>query len=387
MKNHLKGAMVGAVVVGALTLSACGGNVVTTDDESASSANAAAAPAAEASDEIVAAGEAAAEEAGGSTELPDKTIGFVYFGKNGISSQRAYDGAKAAADRIGWELETCDGQGIPVEQQRCATNLLNQNVDALFVNTIEASTLEGAISQASAQDIPIVSFGGALETSDGYAAAYAPDEEAMGAALGEWLMETLPDGGEVVAQTFPAVWATARVDGMENTVDGSGIEVVDTFDANPTDLSAATQRQTAAALSSTPDMDALFITFSTAEIGAAQALEQQFGQDASYPDRPLLMTFYANLPVIDMIRDGSLDAAAENPIEWQGWVAIDQMAEYFARDTSIDSAARPDYGEGLDFWRASVVTAENLPPEGQLLAPQVDFDGFFTAKWQAEFGV
>ena len=383
MKIGIKGVLLGAVAVTALSLGACGGNVAPADDD----AGPGAAPAADASSEIVEAGEAAAEEAGGAVDLPEKTIGFVYFGKNGISSQRAYDGAKAAADRIGWKLEACDGQGIPVEQQRCATNLLNQNVDALFVNTIEASTLEDAISQAEASDIPIVSFGGALETSEGYAAAYAPDEEAMGAALGDWLTQTLPDGGEVVAQTFPAVWATARVDGLEAGIDGTGIEVVDTFDANPTDLTAATQRQTSAALSSTPDVDALFMTFSTAELGAAQALEQQFGQGASYPDRPLLMTFYANLPVIDMIREGSLDAAAENSIEWQGWVAVDQMAEYFARDAEIDTAERPDYGDGLDFWRASVVTADNLPPEGQLLEPQVDFDGFFTAKWQAEFGI
>src|SRR6201999_1957802 len=134
-----------------------------------------------------------------------------------------------------------------------------------------------------------------------------------------------------------------------------------------------------------PDAKAVTMVFSTAEIGASQALTQRFGAGKTYPARPLLTTYYANLPVIDMIRKGQLDAAAENPLEWTGWGAIDQLAEDFTRKTPSSTDERPDYGPGLDFWRPTVVTKDNLPPEGQLLAPTVDFAGFFTAKWAAEF--
>lgn len=370
-----------AVLATTAGLSACGGNTESKDSTSGNGQ-----VQVDASDEIVKAGQQSAEEAGGATDLPDKKIGWVYYGANGIASQRAYDGVQQAADQIGWEVVPCDGQGIPVEMQRCASNLISQKVDALIVNTIDTATMADAIKQATAADIPIISTGGALETSEGYAASYAPDEAGMGEALGKYVVEQVTDGGGVIQQTFPATFATLRVDAFNAAIEGSGVEVVDTFDADPVDLTAATQRQTDAALSAHPDAKAVFMVFSTAEIGASQALVTKYGAGAAYPDRPLLLTFYANLPVIDMIRGGQLDAAAENSLEWTGWVAIDQFAEYFARGTEIDSSERPDYGDGLDFWRPTVVTKDNLPPEGQLLTPVVDFDGFFTAKWDAEFG-
>jgi len=364
------------------SLTACGGNA-----ESSSDASAGGASTAPASSEIVAQGQQAAKDAGGPTDLPDETIGWVYYGANGIASQRAYDGVKDAANAIGWKVIPCDGEGVPAKMQSCASNLLNQNVSALIVNTIDTATMADAIKQAAAQDVPIISIGGALETSEGYAASYAPDEAGMGTALGEWIVDTLgADGGGVIQQTFPAKFATLRTDAMEAAYQGTKVSVVDTFDADPVDLTAATQKQTAAALNANPDAKAVSMVFSTAEIGASQALVQRYGAGKAFPDRPLLTTYYANLPVIDMIRQGQLDAAVENPLEWCGWVAIDQLAELFARQAPVSSEERPDYGDGLDFWRPTVVTKDNLPPQGQLLPPAVDFAGFFTAKWAAEFG-
>jgi ABC-type sugar transport system substrate-binding protein len=362
-------------------LAACGGNTETTDSSGSGGSTE------PASSEIVAAGEKAATDAGGEIELEDRTVGWVYYGANGIASQRAYNGLESAGKAIGWEIVPCDGQGIPTEQQRCASSLLNQGVDALVVNTLDVATMADAIKQAEADGIPIVAIGGALDTTTGYAGNFAPDEAAMATELGGYIVETLgEDGGGVIQQTFPAKFATLRTDALEAAYEGTEVSVVDSFDADPVDLTAATQKQTSAALSANPDAKAVTMVFSTAEIGAAQALTQQFGGGKSFPDRPLLTTFYANLPVIDMIKGGQLDAAAENPIEWCGWVAIDQLAEFFARGTTISTEERPDYGDGLDFWRATVVTKDNLPDAGQLLAPPVDFAGFFKAKWGAEFG-
>jgi ABC-type sugar transport system substrate-binding protein len=374
---------VGATVGIVASAAACGGNTSPSSSSSATSQSAASS----ASQEIVTQGQAAAKAAGSPTKLPAETIGWVYYGANGIASQRAYNGVKDAVDTIGWKVIPCDGQGIPAKQQSCASNLLNQNVNALIVNTIDTATMADAIKQASAKHVPIISVGGALETSKGYAASYAPDEAGMGTALGNWIVKTLGSGGGgVIQQTFQAKFATLRTDAMAATYSGSNVKVVDTFDANPVDLTAATEKQTSDALSSHPDAKAVAMVFSTAEIGAAQAIQQRYGAGKSFPNRPLLATYYANLPVIDMIRKNELDAAVENPLEWCGWVAIDQLAEFFARQTPVSTAERPNYGSGLDFWRPTVVTKDNLPPQGQLLAPPVDFAGFFAAKWKSEFG-
>lgn len=366
----------------ATTMAACGGNVTksvasTTTPTTSAAANSA----------IAAQGVQAAQTAGGKVTLPQKTIGWVYYGANGIASQRAYNGLQAAVTAIGWKVIPCDGAGVPATQQRCASNLLNQGVDALIVNTLDTATMADAIKQSAAKHVPMISIGGALSTSQGYAASYAPDETAMASALGKYIVTKLgSSGGGVIEQTFPAKFATLRTDALESAYQTGSVKVVAKFDADPVDLSAATQKQTSAALTANPNAKAVTMVFSTAEIGASLALVQRYGAGKSFPDRPLLTTFYANLPVIDMIRKGELDAAAENPLEWCGWVAIDQLAEYFARHTAISTDERPNYGAGLDFWRPTVVTKDNLPPQGQLLAPPVDFAGFFTAKWHAEFG-
>jgi ribose transport system substrate-binding protein len=374
---------IGLAAALAALVTACGGNA----DPSSGSDSPAASSSGPASSDIVAAGEKSASAAGDPVDLPDKTIGWVYYGANGIASQRAYNGVQDAADAIGWKVVPCDGQGVPTEMQRCASNLLNQNVDALIVNTIDTATMADAITQAKAAEVPIISIGGALETSEGYAGSFAPDEVGMATGLANYIVDTLgSDGGGVIEQTFPAKFATLRTDAMEAVYDGTDVKVVDSFDADPADLAAATQKQTSAALSANPDAKAVTMVFSTAEIGASQAIVQQSGAGKSFPDRPLLTTYYANLPVLDMIRNGQLDAAAENPLEWCGWVAIDQLAEFFARGTAVSSDERPNYGDDLDFWRPTVVSKDNLPPNGQLLAPPVDFDGFFNAKWGAEFG-
>ncbi|MCZ4500271.1 MAG: substrate-binding protein [Marmoricola sp.] len=379
MKHTSKIGVAGLSVTLALALAACSGNTDSTTSASPTSD-------ATVSAGIVAKGEAAAKAAGGSTTLPSKTVGWVYYGANGIASQRSYNGLKAAADAIGWKTKACDGAGVPAKMQACASNLLNQGVDALIVNTIDTATMADAIKQSTAKGVPMISIGGSIETSKGYAASYAPDEAGMGSALGKYIADTLGSaGGGVIEQTFPAKFATLRTDAMEAAYAGTSVKVVNKFDADPVDLAAATQKQTAAGLNAHSDAKAVTMVFSTAEIGASQAIIAKYGAGKAFPQRPLLTTYYANLPVIKMIRDGQLDAAAENPLEWCGWVAIDQLAENFARKTPISTDERPSYGTDTDFWRPTVVTKDNLPAEGQLLAPAVDFAGFFTAKWDAEF--
>ena len=381
-KSHTTALLACTVSLG-LALTACGGN--TTSSSSSSAAGGAGTQSAGPADSAITdAATKAAQAAGAAVSLDVKTVGFVNYGATGLAAQRSQAAAEAAGKALGWKVVSCDGQGVPQQQASCASNLLNQNVDALLVNTIAQSTITATLAQAKAKGVPVINVGGDAGQKDQVTASYYPPEDEMGKALAEYVKTTLSSGGDLLVQTFPADFAKTRVGALGSTIQGSNIKIGSTFDADASNLVPGTQASVAAKLNSDPNIKGIWITFSSAELGAYQALQVKY-PGKTYPDRPLLVTFYANLPAIDMIRKGQLDAASEDSLEWCEWVAMDQLAEYFARQKAPSTEPQPDYGPDLDFWRPVVVTKDNLPAEGSLSTPPVDFVGFFTTKWKTEF--
>jgi ABC-type sugar transport system substrate-binding protein len=290
-----------------------------------------------------------------------------------------------AANALGWDVEVCDGQATPAGQLNCATNFVNTGVDAILANGMPQSSIAPALVQAEAKGIPVINIGGYIGQEDLFDGSFYPSEAELGEVMGDWLVERIgPDGGPIAVQTFQADFVIQRLEGLDKALEGSSVKIADNFDADATNLVAGAQQQVSSSFNGNSDVLAYYLTFSGSELGAAQAM-QVLRPGAEFPDRPLITTFYANLPTIDLVRSGQVDAALENSSEFVAWVAMDQLAEMWVRDAEITSEPRPDYGDGLDFWRPFVVDAETLPAEGELAEPPVDFEGFFTTKWSTEF--
>ncbi|WP_395103911.1 sugar ABC transporter substrate-binding protein [Actinomadura sp. SCN-SB] len=377
----LKAAVLGTAAV--MTLVACGSSATTTSAPGATAAEPTepAGPSLSKS-EIEALAVAASKKAGPRTTVPKLTIGYLRYVAQSPADQRMYDSAVAAAKVLGWTVIPCDGQGDPAKMAACGNTLLNQNIDVLLDDGIPQTIIADALRRARDKGIPTVYSGGSLDKTDLYTAGYAPPEGEMGATLAKYVAaQTQGRGGGTIVQGFPASWGIERVAALK----AAGVKILSEQDADATNLVQGTQQQIAAQLNQHPNASAVWITFETAVMGAAQAVRARF-PGMSYPDRPLLVTFYANRPTLDLIRKGQVDAAVEDSLEWSSWAAIDQIAELKARKTPMSKDVRPVYGEGLDFWRPTLVTKNNLPPAGQLVTPPVDFVRFFTAKWKHEFG-
>lgn len=373
-----------AAAAAAITLAGC--STSTDSNKSSSDSSGASVDTVQAvdADTIDAAAKAAAEAAGDPVDVGTKNIGILHYGANGPADIRATAGAKAAADALGWTITECDGQGDPVKQGQCATGLVNQGVDAIItIGGIPQSAASAGMRAAQEKDIPFIYTTGTTEPADLYTAGYYPDEATLGKTMGDWLAESVGDGASVVMQTFPAaVWAEQRTDAGTETLKAAGVDVSSTFEADATNLVPATQTAVAADLNENSDVDAVWLTFSGSEPGAATALQTKFGSG----DKPLLTSFYGNTDTLGLIRAGRLDAVVDSSLEWCEWVAMDQLAEHFSRGTDISTDARPDYGDGMEFWKAQVITADNVPAEGRPVTPPVDYTQFFTTKWGEEFG-
>jgi ABC-type sugar transport system substrate-binding protein len=325
--------------------------------------------------------QAAAAKAGSPTTLRKITIGYLRYVAQSPADQRIYNAAVAAANTLGWKVIQCDGQGDPVKMASCGNSLLDQKIDVLLTDGIPQTIIASALQRAKSMGIPAVYSGGSQDQADLYTAGYVPPDGQMGEVLAKYVADqTKGKSGGVIVQGFPAGWGKERVDALK----AAGVNIAAEKDADATNLVQGTQQQIAAQLNEHADASAVWITFETAVLGASQALAAKF-PGKSYPDRPLLVTFYANQPTLQLIGQGKVDAAVEDALEWSSWVAVDQIAEWVARKAPMSTDLRPNYGDGLDFWRPTLVTKENLPKAGSLVAPPVDYAGFFQAKWKTEF--
>lgn len=327
-------------------------------------------------DDVVAAGEGAA---GPECELPELTVGYLQWVYADEAGKRIEDAAREAVEWAGWGFESCDAAGDPAQMPVCGNQLLDMGVDLIMTDGIPEEFVTDVLERAAAEGVPVISGGGEVEPRNFYIASFASDDTDLGVQLATWLSEQLPDGGDIIVQTFPAAWSANRVTGLESVIGDAGIEVVDTWEADPTNMVDGTSADVTTKLQQFPDVDAVWINFSVASIGAAQAI-------GALPeeDQPLLVTFYANPATVADINAGRVDAAVDESLEWQSWAGVDALMQLVGRGQQPSQERAPTYN-GVNFSVRQVIDAENAPADGEPVLSPVDYEAFFTAKWCTEF--
>jgi ribose transport system substrate-binding protein len=376
-----------ALLVGALAMvaAACG------DDDDSADTGATTGQAGE-DERTTAAREAgleAAAAAGDPVEVPKITVGFVNIVGAVESAQRAEREFKRATDALGWTLNTCDAQGDPTKMARCSDSLLDQNVDVLTVLGIEPSLIKAQLQKAKSQNVPVVEFSGQVAADPLFAGTYYPDEPAAGQVLTDYLvqkLDELPDETVPIAvHDYPAEWSAARTDTLKAAVaDQSKIEIAVETTTDAANLVEGTRKAVTDELTANPDLKAYWFGFDSAGQAGGQAVSAKFPGE-SFPDKPMVVTFHADLGTADLMRAGAVDAVSDVPYDAAGWIAADQIAEFVARQTPMAAEPQPEYPGIGTVYDYVVVDTTNLPPEGEYRVSENDFVTFFNTKWSNEF--
>ncbi|MCV2894652.1 substrate-binding domain-containing protein [Lentibacter sp. XHP0401] len=105
-------------------------------------------------------------------------------------------------------------------------DMLARGVDAIMIHTGQIGLLNEQVEKAKELGIPVINFG-QIDPDIDYASQMWAGGESYGRTGGEWLVEKLPDGGEVWALRGIAGHSedVARYNGMSAAIDGAGIEV------------------------------------------------------------------------------------------------------------------------------------------------------------------
>lgn len=361
---------------------ACGGD----DSDSSSAPATTEAAGGERAQRAIAAGQQAATDAGGEVALPVKSAGILQILGAVESAQRAEAAMKESIDLLGWDSIVCDAQGDPTKMARCGDSLLDQGVEVMFVLGIEPSLIKPQLQKAKDKGVPVIGFGGQVADDPLWASKYYPDDPTSGDILTDYVMDRLGEvegDKQVAVNSYPAEWSRLRTDAFLEAVKAdSSIELVAEQTTDAANLVEGTRKQVNDTLTANPDLDVYWFGFDSAGQVGGQAVASRF-RGKAFPERPLVVTFDALLATQDLMRAGAIDAVVDVPFDASAWIAADQAAEFFARDTAFDASPQPEYP--ITIFDNMIVTQENLPPEGEYREPAEDFETFFTTKWENEF--
>lgn len=337
-----------------------------------------------------AAGAAAAKAAGAAQTLSPKTIGIINFLGGIESSDRLKLTAQKAARKLGWKTIVCDGKGTPTVFVTCGNSLLDQGVDAIAEIAIEPGTIQPVLDKAKKQNVPVIQIGGGAVPQGDLSGNYGPDEAKAGVLLTDYLtkqLDGLPDSSvETIVHDFPAAWAKLRTDQYRTFVKGqSKVKIDATTITNAADLVQSTRKIVGDQLTAHPKVKAFWFSFDTTGQVGGQVVSAKF-KGKTFPDKPLIATFHADLGTLDLMRKGDIDVTSEANYDAASWIAIDQLAELFSRKTEISKVNQPVYPGVGDLFSYQIVTKANLPPAGEYFPPKVDVVSFFNSKWKSEFG-
>ncbi|HZP18832.1 MAG TPA: sugar ABC transporter substrate-binding protein [Bauldia sp.] len=115
-------------------------------------------------------------------------IGLVQIDLSNPFHLGEVEGAKEAARRAGFDLIVTSGEGDVNKQIQAVENLINQGVDAISVNFIDAGAFGPTMAKAKAAGIPIICL---HSKPEGCAATLGFDERYTGKIVGEYSVELL----------------------------------------------------------------------------------------------------------------------------------------------------------------------------------------------------
>jgi ABC-type sugar transport system substrate-binding protein len=372
------------------TTSAAAASTSTTATTPASSSSSSSLPTAPTAAAASAAGQKAAAKEGAAVKLPSETIGIVNVLQASEAAQRLQAGAEQAAKALGWKVTAVDAGGDPTKSQSDMAAFVNEGVSAIVDLSNPTAAITQALAQARAKNIPVINIGGLQDPSPNLAAQYYGDPTDLTAALDKYMFAKLPAHAQIAAFVSPILLDERKRDAQfESDAKAAGATVYK-YPINLANLSGDATTAAHTALQAHPGLNAFW-----GDIDGEFPIVAQVLKGANKCSSIGNYNFYDDLINLKTIPTGCGTAVTTSPVGADGWAAVDQFAEFFARKKSITSFP-PTWNElqnniyGVDIRTGNaieVIDKSNLPPAGQYVPPKTDYPAFFAAKWKTEFGV
>jgi periplasmic protein TorT len=235
--------------------------------------------------------------------------------------------------------------------------------NAVLVNAVSKSGLNGMIDELAKKKIPVLDLGNGV-TSDKIAAAALAQYYYAGATAGKYLAETFPVGSgkkKMVWLAGPAgsQWVEDAVRGMKEAIAGSDVDLVKVIYGDTG--KAAQMKLLEDALQTYPDLTIIG--------GVAPAIEgaMEIVKEKNIKDKKLI-AFYSTPPIEQAVRDGIVMATVNDNNLVGSRISVDQAIRLLEGKLEVKVASR----------KFSIVDSKNVNTydRATLLAP-ADFKPVF----------
>jgi len=333
MKRKVLSVLLTVTMAAAMLFTGCGGaNSGTTEDSDAAGSDATTQ-----ADDTTAQGDDATEDtqaadAGSDTASTEKiTIGYSVKTLSDTYMQFLKSGIDAQVAELGTiDLQVADAQMDLNTQLSQAEDFISKGVDVLLFCPQDADACTPIVEAAIAANIPIVEV--CTNTNDGkYDAFVGSNDVDAGEMLGDFVMEKLPDGGNILIMEGIMGQSSQifRYEGLQNTIlADSKYNLLECKTAN-------WQRDEAMALVEDwlvkyPEIDAIICENDDMAMGALEACEA-----ANRKEDIIIIGVDGNQDNIQAVLDGRLEASILQNGPEQGSTAIDICVK-LANGESVD---------------------------------------------------
>jgi ribose transport system substrate-binding protein len=342
---------------------------------------------------IVAEAKAAVEKAkttgkewAGPTSSPpaakDKLVHVITCSPDTEGCQRHVNGAVEAAKAIGWRVKRVETKGSPQEFVQTMNEAMDAGADAIIGGSFPHAAITPALKRATKEGVPVVTMiGGNWPLADGVGngkAGLITDVDTNNETIGQMAAEFAiadTDGKATIGildeKDFPVL--RGRIKGFEDTIAKcTECKIKETVNVPVTVLAKEGAPSVAQFVRANPDVNYFFASYDGGAVFAVQGIKQA-GSDVP------LVGQDANQPNYGFIRKGDVQVAtAGTSHEWIGWAAIDQLNRVFNGEEPAKEWT-PE-GGGIP---PRLFDKTNLPPEGEVWEPEVDFRAEFKKLWGA----
>lgn len=318
----------------------------------------------------------------------DKTVWYISCGQAFVLCAQQAEGFSESAEHLGWDVSIQDGKATPSVASDLIRQAVAARVDAVAISAFDCPGIKSALLMAQSENIPVI----AVQSIDCSDEVFGGEEPLFTAAVnllgstdakdyyhrfGElrasYVIAKTEGAAKIIsiAETSQQVQNANHAGFMDGIAACEGCEVV-TSEFNFSQVPSPATQIWQSALLQNPDasvveygIDALM------ELGLQTAVRQSGRDD-------LIVGGGEGFPNnFDLIRRGIQTYSVSLPFKWFGWAVADTTNRVLAGD---DPASFPSQGTGFMF----VDAENNLPPEGEMLEPPLDYRSAYLAVWNAE---
>lgn len=314
---------------------------------------------------------------------PGYRVAMVSSGTQSPTGTSTANGAKESAELLGWDLSIYDGKYEPSEYQEGIRQAVSQNVDAIWLYSIDCPLVKTALEEAKKAGIPVFSqeaadcsdvdpsetsyYERSLEFSEG---SFIEWGEGLGASEATWLLSKLGSKADVIEVSNTELVITKAVhDGFQKAMKEQCPECkVTTLPIRLADFGPALQEKVSTALLRNPEANGLAFSYDDLVTAGGAAAVMASGRNDSL-EVVAGSGYAAN---IDLVRQNNgQDAGWTYDGAYEAWSTADMINRYFAGEDSVPS------GVGISMFDHD----HDLPPEGEAWSTSIDYQPVFKKVW------